>query len=652
MKKIYTIILTILILTFLSISSTFCEDLYSYNYLKLGIENKIEFQMNFESNYQINKFNIISTFFPNTINNSQYLNEFESNQQDYKLYSDNLENPYLKFQFDKNSLKKRNYIDNQYYIESIKTKPKIRTKYTYPIYNLNKKYKKYLGFTKLIDTNNILKSQSSKIIEGETDIYIIANKIANYIENDIKYNLSSVLENPNQKSTQVFKSKMGVCKEITNLYVSMLRSLGIPARVVSGYAYTDSVELSEFLNSNWGGHAWAEVLIGNTWVPFDLTYKEHGYIDATHIILEKNIDSKTNTIQINASGYGFNIVKNSLQTKTNITLIDKKKIKENNEISIKISGEKELGFSSFGYLKLEVKNLEDYYQTISLSLSKAEEIILISENKKLIILKPNEKREVYFKFQIPKNLKSDYIYTFPFSIQNDYLKLNYNITSTKNSKILQLEDLPKEEKEEIKIFSENEISINCNSSIQFNYNLIQCNLFNPNNYKIKNINLCISNNNCIKENLNINEEKTIEFKTINYNETINYNYEYKCNNQICIKKKQKTINIKQPKINLDSKLTFENLILNYSIENFQKNFKNQIIINNKIISINSNKSNSQIKLKLKKGNNSIQFQTKIENLVLDKKELNIFIKETKYENWYKKLNIFEKILEWIKNLFI
>jgi len=104
----------------------------------------------------------------------------------------------------------------------------------------------------------------------------------------------------------------------------MSRSLGIPARVVSGYAYTDSEEVVEFVGSHWGGHAWAEVLIDDTWVPFDLTYKQYGYVDASHIILNQNEKTYANSVSINGSGIGFNIKPNSLKTDSNFNIIDKR----------------------------------------------------------------------------------------------------------------------------------------------------------------------------------------------------------------------------------------------------------------------------------------------------------------------------------------
>ena len=71
-----------------------------------------------------------------------------------------------------------------------------------------------------------------------------------------------------EPATWVYDNRQGVCDELTGLFISMLRELGIPARFVSGVSYTN---LPEFAKP-WGGHGWAEVWFPDVgWVPFDVT---------------------------------------------------------------------------------------------------------------------------------------------------------------------------------------------------------------------------------------------------------------------------------------------------------------------------------------------------------------------------------------------
>src|SRR4029079_16951917 len=68
----------------------------------------------------------------------------------------------------------------------------------------------------------------------------------------------------------------------------MSRSLGLPARMVSGIAYG---------GSSFGGHAWVEVWAGR-WIELDPTWGTD-YVDATHI------RNKTNAL---ISSAAFNLI--------------------------------------------------------------------------------------------------------------------------------------------------------------------------------------------------------------------------------------------------------------------------------------------------------------------------------------------------------
>ena len=59
-----------------------------------------------------------------------------------------------------------------------------------------------------------------------------------------------------------FAAGAGVCQDHAQVYVAACRSLGVPARYVSGYLYAeDQPEVAS--------HAWAEVRIGDDWHGLD-----------------------------------------------------------------------------------------------------------------------------------------------------------------------------------------------------------------------------------------------------------------------------------------------------------------------------------------------------------------------------------------------
>ena len=90
----------------------------------------------------------------------------------------------------------------------------------------------------------------------------------------------------------VYANRRGVCQDFTNLFISMARLLGIPARYSCGYVYTGPK--AENTAQSEASHAWVELYLPEVgWVGFDptngvLTQTEHirvahgrSYVDAT-----------------------------------------------------------------------------------------------------------------------------------------------------------------------------------------------------------------------------------------------------------------------------------------------------------------------------------------------------------------------------------
>jgi transglutaminase-like putative cysteine protease len=68
-------------------------------------------------------------------------------------------------------------------------------------------------------------------------------------------------------AAEAFALKRGVCQDISHIFIAAARSLGIPARYVSGYFHR-----SDGMNEQQAAHAWAEAYVdGLGWVGFDAT---------------------------------------------------------------------------------------------------------------------------------------------------------------------------------------------------------------------------------------------------------------------------------------------------------------------------------------------------------------------------------------------
>jgi transglutaminase-like putative cysteine protease len=80
---------------------------------------------------------------------------------------------------------------------------------------------------------------------------------------------------------QSFAAKAGVCQDHTHVYLALCRSLGLPARYVSGYVYTDN-------RTHVASHAWAEVWTANRWQSFDVSNARQA--GGSHIKLAVGLD--------------------------------------------------------------------------------------------------------------------------------------------------------------------------------------------------------------------------------------------------------------------------------------------------------------------------------------------------------------------------
>ncbi|MBO3275615.1 transglutaminase family protein [Pseudomonas schmalbachii] len=65
-------------------------------------------------------------------------------------------------------------------------------------------------------------------------------------------------------AAEAFAAGQGVCQDHAHAFLACARSLGVPARYVSGYLYTDSAE-------HLASHAWAEAWLDDGWYSFDVT---------------------------------------------------------------------------------------------------------------------------------------------------------------------------------------------------------------------------------------------------------------------------------------------------------------------------------------------------------------------------------------------
>ena len=376
---------------------------------------------------------------------------------------------------------------------------------TYPF-----ELKDYTKSNKIIDINQDITNKASEIVQGENDLVRVIYKLATWVRNNVKYTLDSYTADVSKEASWVLQNKQGVCDEITSLFIAMCRSLGIPARYVSGVAYTNYNQVND-----WGPHAWAEVYFPDFgWVPFDVTYGEFGFIDASHVALSKSFDAGNSNINYEWIGYNADLKASKLSIKTNI--VEKSKtLPKLTELNLKAYKEK-TGFGSYNLIELNIANKMDYYVIATVQAAKTKQLEILDDLVRVIVLKPKEIKKVFWLVKINKSLEHDYLYTLPFyveTLRNSSAEINFTASD-------RFPLYGRAEFEKIKdsynsvVELKSGLEIKCATEKDFYYiyqNVtIKCDLRNTGNNLIKDLSVCLENN-CKSLDLGINQEKTVDF---------------------------------------------------------------------------------------------------------------------------------------------
>ena len=109
--------------------------------------------------------------------------------------------------------------------------------------------------------------QAREIAGNDRDAWSVARKLATWTNKNLEWKVVA-----SASPVDTLATREADCSEFSALFIAMARSLGLPARMVSGLAYSGSA---------FGGHAWVEVWAGR-WIELDPTWGT-AFVDATHI---------------------------------------------------------------------------------------------------------------------------------------------------------------------------------------------------------------------------------------------------------------------------------------------------------------------------------------------------------------------------------
>ncbi|MHB0866653.1 MAG: transglutaminase family protein [Thermoleophilia bacterium] len=132
-------------------------------------------------------------------------------------------------------------------------------------------------YTQLPDSGSLLEVErlARQISQPYNNRYDRVQAIQRYLKENYRYDLNIAPQNRDMDAVAyfLFEEKAGYCEHFASAMAVMSRSVGIPARVVTGYAggeYNPFTGLWEIRQSD--AHAWVEIYFGGQgWVPFDPT---------------------------------------------------------------------------------------------------------------------------------------------------------------------------------------------------------------------------------------------------------------------------------------------------------------------------------------------------------------------------------------------
>lgn len=140
----------------------------------------------------------------------------------------------------------------------------------------NKFYKRMVKYLQLPSSvTERTKNLAEKVTSEAKNSYERALLINNYLQTNYKYDLDieRFPENADTVDYFLFEKKKGYCEHFATSMAVMLRAIGVPSRLVTGYApgeYNPFTGYYEVKVSN--AHAWVEVFVEKYgWVPFDPT---------------------------------------------------------------------------------------------------------------------------------------------------------------------------------------------------------------------------------------------------------------------------------------------------------------------------------------------------------------------------------------------
>lgn len=227
-------------------------------------------------------------------------------------------------------------------------------------------------------------------------------------------------------AVETLLTRKGVCDEFANLAAAMLRAKNIPTKMAIGITYD---------GQSWGNHAWLEVYNDkqNAWIPSDPTFREAGFVDATHIKMGSFSD-----ISLSIAKATYPKTANiTFDTQSKLPKVEIRQINYFNLITLNPK-ETELKTDTWNEVKVEMTNNSDRVITAPISILENYSEMIFQKKKQTETLKPKEKKEIIF-YIYPKIILEENQYakgTITFNSLSAPKKQPITIVKNPNTKIV------------------------------------------------------------------------------------------------------------------------------------------------------------------------------------------------------------------------
>ena len=165
----------------------------------------------------------------------------------------------------------------------------------FPIGTVSGSDASYLKSTELVQSDSAeIAELAKRLTAGAKNEYEAVSAITNYVTDAIKYTFNP----PKYDALYTLETKSGNCQNFAHINIALLRSIGIPARIVGGITLKDSWKVpidnrnSIVQSMGQGGHAWMEIYFPDLgWLPYD-PQQSRQFTSTRHIKQTHGLDSR------------------------------------------------------------------------------------------------------------------------------------------------------------------------------------------------------------------------------------------------------------------------------------------------------------------------------------------------------------------------